>query len=83
MDSKKDKIKGAFNSSVGKVKEAAGIILGDAGLEDRGNTQKNLGKSQQMQGAIKENIHKGTQALGASIEMVGKKLQDKKAPKKR
>ena len=75
MNSQSDKLKGKFNSSVGKVKQVAGKAINDKGLESRGLIQKAKGKGQQMRGAIKEKIQKGSHAVGDAVEKLGNKLE--------
>lgn len=77
MKPTKDKFEGMGNTSIGKAKEAAGVIMDNKGLQAEGNAQKNMGKGQQAVGAIKEQVQKGTHALGDGVEGVGKKLQEK------
>ncbi len=42
----------------GRVKEAAGVILDDKGMEIEGNVQKNVGKVQAGFGDLKDDIKK-------------------------
>ena len=55
----KDQIKGWVEEVKDKVKEAAGLILDDKGMEIAGNVQKNVGKVQAGFGYFKENIKEG------------------------
>ncbi|QFY44513.1 CsbD family protein [Candidatus Methylospira mobilis] len=55
----KDQVKGRVEKTKGTVKEAAGVILGDAAIEAKGDIQKNVGKVQAGFGDLKENIKKG------------------------
>ena len=54
----KDQIEGLVEEVKGKVKEAAGVILDDKGMEIEGNVQKNVGKVQSGFGDLKEDIKK-------------------------
>ena len=74
MKAQEDKIKGKFNSSVGKVKQVVGKAIKDKSLEHRGLIQKEKGKVQKMNGAIKETIQKSSHALGDVVKEAGKKI---------
>ena len=74
MKAQEDKIKGNFNSSVGKAKQVVGKALKDKDLERRGVIQKEKGKGQKMSGAIKETIQKSSHALGDVVKEAGKKI---------
>jgi uncharacterized protein YjbJ (UPF0337 family) len=52
--STKDKIKGAFRETKGKVKEKAGKATGDPGLRDRGTAEKAGGKVQRKIGDVEK-----------------------------
>ena len=64
MISINDKVKGAFNSSVGSLKEGAGRAAGNQNLEAEGSMQKTKGQAQKLSGAIKDTIQKGKDLLG-------------------
>ncbi len=57
MNSTTDRVKGAANSAVGKVKEAIGKETGDPGLAAKGAAQDTKGKTQTI-------IGKGKAAIG-------------------
>ena len=52
----KDRIEGAAHEAKGKVKEAAGKVIGDAKLETEGNAEKNAGKVQNAVGGLKDTL---------------------------
>ena len=52
----KDQVEGRAGEAKGKVKEAAGVLLDDKGMEIEGNVQKNVGKAQAGFGNLKEDI---------------------------
>lgn len=59
MSINKDQVKGRIAEAKGSVKESAGRVAGDAKLEARGNTQKNLGKVRSKYGDVKRDMKKG------------------------
>ena len=75
MKSKGDKIKGQVNSTVGKAKETAGRIFNDKELESKGMAQEDKGHLQQVSGKVKDQINKGTKAVGDAVEKAGKKIR--------
>ena len=52
----KDRVEGAEKGIIGKVKEVAGKVLGDAKLETEGKTDKAAGKVQNTVGGIKDTL---------------------------
>jgi uncharacterized protein YjbJ (UPF0337 family) len=52
----KDRIEGAEKGIIGKVKEVAGKVLGDAKLESEGKADKAAGKVQNAVGGIKDTV---------------------------
>ncbi|MFZ0496263.1 MAG: CsbD family protein [Methylocella sp.] len=52
----KDRVEGSAKGIVGKVKEAAGKVLGDAKLESEGKADKAAGKVQNAVGGIKDTV---------------------------
>ncbi|MGB6175255.1 MAG: CsbD family protein [Methylocella sp.] len=52
----KDRIEGSEKGIIGKVKEAAGKVLGDAKLESEGKADKAAGKVQNTVGGIKDAV---------------------------
>lgn len=56
MGINKDQIKGKANQVKGKIKEAAGDLVGNEKLEAEGKIQKNLGKTQAKYGDIKDDV---------------------------
>ena len=77
MDPKSNKLKGDVNSAIGKAKQAAGRVFDDKKLEAKGMAQEGKGHVQQASGAIKEQIQKGSKAVGAAVEKVTDKIQGK------
>ena len=75
MNSRNDKVKGAINSSVGRIKQATGRVTNDKKLEGKGLIQEDKGKGQQMRGSIKESIQKNTRLVGDAIDKVGRKIK--------
>lgn len=56
----KDQVKGDGKQTKGHVKEAAGKILGDKDMEDKGKIQNAAGKVQKGFGDLKEEVKKGS-----------------------
>jgi uncharacterized protein YjbJ (UPF0337 family) len=52
----KDRIEGAEKGIVGKIKEVAGKVLGDAKLESEGKAGQAAGKVQNAVGGIKDTL---------------------------
>ena len=52
----KDRIKGSAEQTKGKVKEAAGKVLGDSKLESEGKGDQVKGKIQNAVGGIKDTL---------------------------
>lgn len=52
----KDRIEGSEKGIIGKVKEAAGKVLGDAKLEAEGKAEKAAGKVQNAVGGLKDTL---------------------------
>jgi uncharacterized protein YjbJ (UPF0337 family) len=52
----KDRIEGSEKGIIGKVKEAAGKVLGDTKLESEGKSDKAAGKVQNTVGGIKDTL---------------------------
>jgi uncharacterized protein YjbJ (UPF0337 family) len=83
MKTQEDKIKGKFNSSVGKAKEAMGKAVHDRSLEESGRTQRTKGNAQRAFGAIEETIQKGTHFISDVIEEATAKFAKKRKAKPR
>ena len=56
MSMNKDQIKGRVNEAEGKIKEAAGRLVGNEKLEAKGKVQKVLGKAQAKFGDVKQDV---------------------------
>jgi uncharacterized protein YjbJ (UPF0337 family) len=52
----KDRIEGAEKGIIGKVKEVAGKVLGDAKLESEGKAEQVAGKVQNAVGGLKDTL---------------------------
>ena len=52
----KDRIEGAEKGIIGKVKEVAGKVLGDAKLESEGKADQVAGKVQNAVGGLKDTL---------------------------
>jgi uncharacterized protein YjbJ (UPF0337 family) len=52
----KDRIKGSAQQTMGKVKEVAGKLTGDAKLESKGKADKAAGKVRNVVGGIKDTL---------------------------
>lgn len=59
MGSTTDKIKGAVDTAVGKVKEKAGYVLGSEKLQAKGAAQAVKGKVETGVGKAKSGLKKG------------------------
>ncbi len=70
MKSKKNKITGMLNSTVGKIKQTAGKIINDKDLETQGLMQEAKGKGQQLLSATQKKIQKGSTAIGKMAHKV-------------
>ena len=57
-ESTHDEAKGKFNKVKGKVKEAAGSLLGNPELEAEGKDQKHAGQIQEKVGQVKKVLGK-------------------------
>lgn len=53
-----DRVEGAMKTTGGKIKEAAGKLVGDASLEARGKADQVEGKVQNAVGGIKDALSK-------------------------
>jgi uncharacterized protein YjbJ (UPF0337 family) len=56
MKLNKDQVKGLVNETEGKIKEAAGKLVGNKKLEAKGKAQKTLGKAQAKYGDVKQHV---------------------------
>jgi len=72
-----DKILGAYNYSVGKIKRTVGKVADDELLEAEGVFQVGKGIGQKTKGVIKESIQKSSRYVGDVIEEFGQRLQEK------
>jgi len=52
----KDQVKGRIKETVGKIKQAAGRILGNKNLEQKGTVQNAVGKVQTNYGDLKQDL---------------------------
>jgi uncharacterized protein YjbJ (UPF0337 family) len=52
----KDRIEGSEKGIIGKIKEVAGKVLGDAKLESEGKADKAAGKVQNAVGGVKDTL---------------------------
>lgn len=55
----KSQMKGRIKELKGKVKEVTGKVVGNKGLERRGNLEKNVGKVQAGAGDLREDLTQG------------------------
>jgi len=56
MSMNKDQVKGRVKETKGKIKQVAGKIVGNEKLEEKGRTQKILGKAQAKFGDVKKDM---------------------------
>ncbi len=56
--SKKDKAKGNFHKTKGKIKEMAGKFTDNPKLKIKGKAEKNAGKAREKSGQIKKGVGK-------------------------
>ncbi len=54
-----DQVKGRIKETEGKAKQAAGNVVGNKKLEEKGKMQKDLGKVQAGFGDLKHDLKKG------------------------
>ncbi len=52
----KDRIEGSEKGIIGKIKEVAGKVLGDAKLESEGKADQVAGKAQNAVGGVKDTL---------------------------
>ena len=52
----KEQVQGRAEEAKGKIKEAAGVILDDKSLEQKGNLEKHVGKVKAGFGDLKEDM---------------------------
>jgi uncharacterized protein YjbJ (UPF0337 family) len=52
----KDRVEGSAKGIIGKIKEVAGKVLGDAKLESDGKADKAAGKVQNAVGGVKDTL---------------------------
>ena len=55
----KEQVKGRYEEAKGKVKEVAGHVVGNKDLEEKGNLEKNVGKTRADVADVAEEIKKG------------------------
>ena len=75
MSVNQDKIKATVSENVGKVKETAGDLFNDKGLEKDGIEQKTEGRVEKLESEAKSFIQKGLAATGDFIETIGDKVE--------
>ena len=56
MSINKDQVKGRVTEAQGRIKEAAGDLVGNDRLKARGKVQKTLGKAQAAYGDVKQDV---------------------------
>ena len=56
MSVNKDQVEGRVNEAKGKIKEAAGDLVGNDKLKAKGKVQKTLGKAQAKYGDVKQDV---------------------------
>jgi uncharacterized protein YjbJ (UPF0337 family) len=56
MGINKDQVKGRLKEAQGRIKEAAGKLVGDKKLEQKGKTEKVLGKARAKYGDVKKDV---------------------------
>ncbi|HXN88840.1 MAG TPA: CsbD family protein [Methylocella sp.] len=52
----KDRVEGSEKGIIGKIKEVAGKVLGDAKLESEGKAEQATGKVQNAVGGVKDTL---------------------------
>ena len=63
-----DRIKGAATNMGGKVKDAAGGLLGDSKTQAGGKADQAKGQLQNAYGSAKDTVREGTDTVGAQID---------------
>lgn len=61
---------GKTQKVTGKIKQAAGILIGDADLEQRGAADR-------AEGSVREGIGKAQRKLGEAVENLGEAIKKK------
>jgi uncharacterized protein YjbJ (UPF0337 family) len=56
MSMNKDQVEGRVKETKGKIKEAAGMLVGNETVEAKGTVQKILGKAQAKFGDVKKDM---------------------------
>jgi uncharacterized protein YjbJ (UPF0337 family) len=56
MSINKDQVKGRVTEAQGRIKEAAGDLVGNDRLKAKGKVQKTLGKAQAAYGDVKQDV---------------------------
>jgi len=56
MSTNKDQVEGRVTETKGKIKEVAGIVLGDEKMEAKGKVKAVIGKAQAKFGDIKQEV---------------------------
>jgi uncharacterized protein YjbJ (UPF0337 family) len=56
MSMNKDQVKGRVNEAKGKIKEVAGVLVGNETLEAKGKVQRIVGQAQAAFGDVKKDV---------------------------
>ena len=56
MSMNKDQVKGRVNEAKGKIKEVAGVLVGNEKLEAKGKVQRIVGQAQATFGDVKKDV---------------------------
>lgn len=63
-----DRIKGTTTNIGGKVKDAAGDLLGDNKLQAEGKTDQASGQLQNAYGSAKDTLREGADTIGTQVD---------------
>ena len=63
-----DRVKGSVADVGGKVKDAAGGLLGDGKLQAEGKMDQAGGQLQNAYGSAKDTVREGAETLGAQVD---------------
>jgi uncharacterized protein YjbJ (UPF0337 family) len=56
MSMNKDQVKGRVNEAKGKIKEVAGVLMGNETMEAKGKVQRVVGQAQAKFGDVKKEV---------------------------
>jgi uncharacterized protein YjbJ (UPF0337 family) len=63
-----DRIKGSATDIGGKVKDAAGNLLGDNKMQAEGKADQASGQLQNAYGSVKDTVREGADTLGTQVD---------------